>query len=162
MDPLGTPSNRLDPRAKKVWRIYALAGGVLALLLCAALAVAMVLIGGPPLAWLSALAVTLVVLGLWMGPAVETMYRRWRWEITDVEVRLQSGLLIVRRTVIPMARIQHVDTSQGPLLRLFELSEVHVATAAGAHKIPMLADSDAARIRDRIAAIAQVTDDGGL
>ena len=135
MDLPGTPSNRLDPRAKKVWRIYALVAGAFALLLCVALAVTMVLIGGPPAVWLLPLGATLVFGGLWMGPAVQTMYRRWRWEITDVEVRLQSGLIIVRRTVIPMARIQHVDTSQGPLLRLFELSEVHVATAAGKHKI---------------------------
>ncbi len=162
MDLSGAPSNRLDPRAKRVWRIYALVVAAFVLLVCVALAVVMVLIDGPPAVWLVPLAATLVVGGLWIGLAVPAMYRRWRWEITDVEVRLQSGLIIVRRTVVPMARIQHVDTSQGPLLRMLDLSEVHVATAAGKHKIPMLADQDAAGIRDRIAALAQVTDDGGL
>lgn len=162
MGPSGTPANRLDPRAKHVWRIYAVIESTFTLLACVGLAVVVVRMDGPMAAWLLPLIITLGGALLWLGVLVEVMYRRWRWEITDVEVRLQSGLIIVRRTVIPMARIQHVDTSQGPILRLFDLSEVHVSTAAGKHKIPMLADSDAADIRDRIAALAQVTDDGGL
>jgi uncharacterized protein len=162
MDSSGTPANPLDPRAKRVWRYYAVIGSALTLLACVAFVVGMVLVGAPTFVWVLALIVTVVFAVLWIGPSVEIMYRRWRWEITDVEVRLQSGLIIVKRTVIPMARIQHVDTSQGPLLRTLGLSEVHVSTAAGVHKIPKLADEDAAAIRDRIAALAQVTDDGGL
>lgn len=162
MDSSGTPANPLDPRAKRVWRIYAFIGSALALLVCAAFVVGMVLVEAPSLIWVVSLAATVILAVLWIGPSVEIMYRRWRWEITDVEVRLQSGLIIVKRTVIPMARIQHVDTSQGPLLRALGLSEVHVSTAAGVHKIPKLADEDAAAIRDRIATLAQVTDDGGL
>ncbi len=162
MDPSGVPAHRLDPRAKRVWRIYAFIGSALALFVCAAFVAGMVLIEAPTFVWALALVATLVGAVLWIGPSVELMYRRWRWEITDVEVRLQSGLIVVKRTVIPMARIQHVDTTQGPLLRAFGLSEVHVSTAAGVHKIPKLADEDAGAIRDRIAALAQVTDDGGL
>lgn len=162
MDSSGAPAHRLDPRAKRVWRIYALIGSAVALLICAAFVVGMILIEAPTFLWVLALAATVVVVALWVGPSIEIVYRRWRWEITDVEVRLQSGLIIVKRTVIPMARIQHVDTSQGPLLRALGLSEVHISTAAGVHKIPKLADEDAAAIRDRIAALAQVTDDGGL
>ena len=162
MDPSGTPANRLDPRAKQVWRIYAVIESVITLFVCAVLAVVVVRMEGPTVLWLLPFIGTLGGALLWLGVLVEVMYRRWRWEITDVEVRLQSGLIIVRRTVIPMARIQHVDTSQGPILRLFDMSEVHFSTAAGKHRIPMLADSDAADIRDRIAALAQVTDDGGL
>ncbi len=162
MDTSGTPANRLDPRAKRVWRIYAGISCGLALVACVGLAVAMTIVNGPMLVWLLPLIATVVVAILWTTALVEIMYRRWRWEITNVEVRLQSGLIIVKRTVIPMARIQHVDTSQGPLLRMLSLSEVHFWTTAGKHKIPMLADSDAADIRDRIAALAQVTDDGGL
>lgn len=162
MDASGAPANRLDPRAKRVWRVYALSGSALALLACAVFVVGMLLVEAPTFVWVLALIITVIIAVLWIGPSVEIMYRRWRWEITDVEVRLQSGLIIVKRTVIPMARIQHVDTSQGPLLRALGLSEVHVSTAAGVHKIPKLADEDAAAIRDRIAALAQVTDDGGL
>ncbi len=105
---------------------------------------------------------TLVLVVVWLGPVPEIRYRRWRWEVTEVEVRLQHGLFIIERTVIPMVRIQHVDTSQGPIMRAFGLSEVKVSTAAGSHSIPALADEDAAMLRDRIAVLARVTDDGGL
>lgn len=162
METTGAPTNKLDPRAKTVWRIYAGISCGLTALVCVGLAVVMSIVDGPVIIWLLPLIVTVVTAILWMTLLVEIMYRRWRWGVTEVEVRLQSGLIIVKRTVIPMARIQHVDTSQGPILRLFALSEVHFSTAAGKHKIPLLADADAADIRDRIAATAQVTDDGGL
>ncbi len=162
MDPSGAPSNMLDSRAKTVWRVYASAVGIPALIAIVVTAGILIAVGSWAMVWLVPVIGALVLLGLWLGPFVEIAYRRWRWEVTDIEVRLQSGLIIVKRTVIPMARIQHVDTSQGPLLRFFGMSEVHVSTAAGKHKIPMLADEDAAGIRDRIAALAQVTDDGGL
>jgi membrane protein YdbS with pleckstrin-like domain len=61
-----------------------------------------------------------------------------------------------------MVRVQHVDTSQGPIMRAFGLSDVKVSTAAGVHAIPALADHDADALRDRIAVLARVTDDGGL
>jgi membrane protein YdbS with pleckstrin-like domain len=162
MDTSGTPTNKLDPLAKKVWRIHEGISFGIALLVCAGLAIVMALVDGPIIVWVLPLIATVVATIVWMTLVVEIMYRRWRWGVTDVEVRLQSGLIIITRTVIPMARIQHVDTSQGPILRFFGLSEVRFSTAAGKHKIPMLADADAADIRDRIAATAQVTDDGGL
>lgn len=162
MDTSGLPANKLDPRAKTAWRIQIGVTQAFLALFLVVYTVSMVVLGAPVVVWLLPLILVLGAFALWLGPAVELMYRRWRWEVTETEVRLQSGLIIIKRTVIPMARIQHVDTSQGPILRMFDLSEVHVSTAAGPHKIPMLAEKDAAAIRDRIAALAQVTDDGGL
>lgn len=162
MDSSGIPANHLDPRAKSAWRLQIAAGVAVIAFGLVVFTVAMLVLQAPTAVWLVPLVVTVAVIVVWLGPAVELMYRRWRWDVTDTQVRLQSGLIIIKRTVIPMARIQHVDTSQGPILRLFDLSEVHVSTAAGPHKIPMLAEKDAAGIRDRIAALAQVTDDGGL
>jgi hypothetical protein len=106
--------------------------------------------------------VAVVFAVLWLWPVPEIRYRRWRWEVTELEVRLQHGLIVIERTVIPMVRIQHVDTSQGPVMRDFGLSEVKVSTAAGTHAIPALADEDAAGLRDKIAVLARVRDDGGL
>jgi membrane protein YdbS with pleckstrin-like domain len=86
-------------------------------------------------------------------------YRRWRYEVTEDEVDLQEGVMIVRRTLVPMTRVQHVDTSQGPLDRAFGLANVTVATAAGAHKIPALTLEDADVLRDRISQLARVAVD---
>ena len=49
-------------------------------------------------------------------------------EVRDGEVDLQRGVLVRTRTLIPMARIQHVDTRRGPLERRFGLATVVLYT----------------------------------
>ena len=107
-----------------------------------------------------------VAIGVFLAIAVLTVvvvprvrWLRWRYEVSESEVYLLYGLIIRTRTLIPMTRVQHVDTKAGPLLRAFGLSSVTVATAGGEHEIPALADAVADRLRDRIAVLARVTDD---
>ncbi len=163
MDRSPVPANRLDQRVLGVWRVQALVSYVPMLLGMAVLAWVLARISEVPL--LMALAPAILtavwlVLSLTAIPAYR--YRRWRWEVTADEIRLQRGVIIIQRTVIPMVRVQHVDTSQGPINGAFGLSEVHVSTAAGKHSIPALADAHAAELRDRIAELARIGDDGGL
>ena len=63
---------------------------------------------------------------------------RWRYEVRESEIELQHGIFIVKRTLIPMVRVQHVDTSQGPILRKYDLAEITISTAATNHTIPAL------------------------
>jgi len=111
--------------------------------------------------WVVALLWAVVVLGaavgIWPGP--DLRWRRWRYEIGEAEVDLQSGWLTVTRTKIPMTRIQHVDTRRGPLQRRFGLASVVLYTAAGQNEIPALADDVADQARDRIASLANVAQD---
>ena len=162
MEQKGTPSNRLDPRVKTAWRLQTALVAVPLFLLSLLVAGGIGIAGGTLLIAILVPVVTLVVVVVWLGPVPEVRYRRWRWEVTEVEVRLQHGLIIIERTVIPMVRVQHVDTSQGPIMRAFGLSDIKVSTAAGSHSIPALADDDAGALRDKIAVLARVTDDGGL
>ena len=152
----------LDKRVKTAWRLQALAslaplllGGVVFLAFAGLIGIsstipAFVLVG----------IVLVIVVAETVAP--EVRYRRWRWEVREEEIRLQEGLVVVSQTVIPMVRVQHVDTAQGPIMRSLGLSDVHIWTAAGKHTIPALADDHAAQLRDRIAVLARVTDDGGL
>jgi membrane protein YdbS with pleckstrin-like domain len=87
------------------------------------------------------------------------LWRRWRYEIRSLEVDLQRGLLRVTRTLVPMARVQHVDTRHGPLQRRLGLSTVVFYTAAGPTEIPQLAQKTAAEVRDRIAELTQSRDE---
>ncbi|MDZ4170176.1 MAG: PH domain-containing protein [Coriobacteriia bacterium] len=158
----GTPRNPLDPKVKTAWRLQTLVSmalPILGALLFLGLGPTM----GVPLSWpLIVLLCVLIVLLLSQTIAPELRYRRWRWEVLEEEIRLQEGLIVVSQTVIPMVRVQHVDTSQGPIMGALGLSDVHISTAAGRHTIPALADEHAAQLRDRIAVLARVTDDGGL
>jgi membrane protein YdbS with pleckstrin-like domain len=110
------------------------------------------------LAWLAwALAVGVVAVGGVALPLVR--WRTWRYEVRDEEIDLLRGAVVVRRTLIPMTRVQHVDTQRTPLSDLFDLRSVTVHTAAGSHSIPALREGDAAGIRDRIALLAREPDE---
>jgi len=86
-------------------------------------------------------------------------YRRWRYEIYEQEIYIQHGILIVTRTIIPMIRVQHVDTKQGPILKMYKLATVSISTAATTHEIPALVEKDASSLRDRISTLAMVDED---
>lgn len=156
----GEPEKRLDPRAKLLWR------------LTGALQAVPILAGGAfgsyvlvwrtgTLLYLAILpvigALALAVLFIFVLPSL--LWRRWRYEIRPLEVDLQRGLVRVTRTLVPMARVQHVDTRRGPLQRRLGLSTVVFYTAAGPNEIPQLATGTAAEVRDRIAELTQRADE---
>ena len=152
------PLKRLDPRAKLLWRFTG-ALQALPILLGGAFG-SYVLSSGVPLylAVLPALgALALAVVLIFVLPPL--LWRRWRYEIRPLEVDLQRGLLRVTRTLVPMARVQHVDTRRGPLQRRLGLSTVVFYTAAGPNEIPQLAKDTAAEVRDRIAELTRTADE---
>ena len=154
------PSERLDPRAKVVWRISAALNMIP--LLAAALFGSFAMLRWADvttlLGILPGLAVlVLAVFSVFVVPGVR--WRRWRYEIRPDEVDLQRGVWWVSRTLVPLARIQHVDTRQGPLQRRYGLSTVVFHTAAGANQIPELSTPIAAEARDRIADLTREQDE---
>lgn len=100
-----------------------------------------------------------VLAGVVVGVAPGMRWRRWRYEIRPDEVDLQRGIFWISRTLVPLARIQHVDTRQGPLQRRFGLSTVIFYTAAGPNQIPELSTPVAAEARDRIAELTGEQDE---
>jgi membrane protein YdbS with pleckstrin-like domain len=154
------PAERLDPRAKVLWRITGVLN-MLPLLVGAGFASwALVRFGGVSflIGVLPALAVLVLAL-LVVGVAPGLRWRRWRYEIRPDEIDLQRGILWIDRTLVPLARIQHVDTRQGPLQRRFGLSTVVFYTAAGPNQIPELSTLVAAEVRDRIAVLTGEQDE---
>lgn len=86
-------------------------------------------------------------------------WKRWRYEVFEQEIYIQHGILIVSRTIVPMIRVQHVDTKQGPILKRFHLASVTISTAATTHEIPALLEKDASELRDRLSVLARVAED---
>ncbi len=153
------PGERLDPRARSLWRVTGalqalpiLAGGTFG---------SYALYNNEVPAYLAVLPilVTIALAALLVVLLPPLLWRRWRYEIRLLEVDLQRGLLRVTRTLVPMARVQHVDTRQGPLQRRFGLSTVIFYTAAGPNEIPQLASGTAAEVRDRIAELTREADE---
>jgi membrane protein YdbS with pleckstrin-like domain len=147
------PAQRLSPAARWAWRaswvgMCLAAGAVLA-------ALSDVIPQGLAAPIMIVLVVTLFG-GGWIVP--ELRYRRWRWEVREHEIDLQRGVLVLRRTLIPMERVQHVETERNIIGQALELATVKIHTAAGSHEIPLLAEYDAGVLRARIAELARTSD----
>jgi membrane protein YdbS with pleckstrin-like domain len=151
---LGEPSRRLAPKARWVWRAQQLLGWGVAVVVGLGLT-------GPLDGALATLAVVLPVCGLAVGVALvpELRWRRWRWEVRPDAIDIRHGALTVRRTLVPMLRVQHVDTTRDVLEQQLGLASVRVHTAAGSHTIPLLPLSDADEVRERIADLARTADE---
>jgi membrane protein YdbS with pleckstrin-like domain len=86
-------------------------------------------------------------------------WRHWRWEVRPEAIDIRRGTFTIRRTLVPMLRVQHVDTTRGVIEQSLDLASVVVHTAAGSHHIPYLRVADAAEVRDRIADLARTADE---
>ncbi len=85
----------------------------------------------------------------------EIRWRQWQYKVDEHEIDLHHGIWFTRRTLVPVKRVQHVDTRQGPVLRRYALADVVISTAATTHKIPALQDVTADRARSEISRFAQ-------
>lgn len=83
----------------------------------------------------------------WWWPTVR--YRHWTYRLGVDTLDLEHGVAFRTRSVIPYFRVQHVDTSQGPIDRRLGLANLKVQTASSATDadIPGLSTSDADEIR---------------
>lgn len=153
------PMNGLDGKALVVWRWSGAISTLVSAAVLAALTVLTVKFDWP--VWISVVAGLLTVVeGLLVILVVPRLrLSRWRYEIREQEIDLLRGIIVRKRTVIPMVRVQHVDTQQGPLMRKYGLSSVTFSTAAGQHEIPALANEEADQVRIQIAELARVNDE---
>lgn len=154
------PKEHLDPRARTMWYVSES-------IQCAIWVVVVAVIAGVLLRftditrWWVLLAAGIIIVGSIVETAITPAwkYRYWRYEIREDEVDLQHGFVVKTRQLVPMTRIQHVDTRRSPLQQRFGLSSVVFFTAAGSMEIPALSQEIAADVRNRIAELAKVHDD---
>lgn len=154
------PEQRIPRRAVNAWRITGVLGTFLLWLIPAFLAMLTLQGEGPPwwvVYFVAVLAIALTVLYATLIPSIR--WRRWRYQIDEHEIDLQHGIIVVKRTLIPVKRVQHVDTRQGPVLRRYGLSTVAITTAATTHEIPALDDETADHVRNQISNFARIAKD---
>jgi membrane protein YdbS with pleckstrin-like domain len=142
-----------------LWRLEALIGTGVTLLAAVAAAVVIVVTDATPtllvlpvVGWAVIFVVSVIVFP-------RLAYARFRFGIDDEEIDIQRGRVWIERVLVPMARVQHVDTERGPLQRRLGLASVVVHTAAGGFEIPALDLERAVELRTRIAVLARVSDE---
>jgi membrane protein YdbS with pleckstrin-like domain len=144
------PTRTLSREARWVWRGEQLLGWGVAVVVC--LVIAAQLDGAPALA-LRIVPVLCLLAFVVVVPSLR--WRNWRWEVRPEAIDIRHGTFTIRRTLVPMLRVQHVDTTRGVVEQSLDLATVVVHTAAGSHRIPLLSVKDAAEVRDRIADLAR-------
>lgn len=147
----GDAFERLDPRQKWVLRTRtALIGLAPAIALgIADLVLAMEIPWQYGLVSLAAAFVYLVIVALLPG----RRYRRWGYRMGADSIRIVSGWLFRKDTVVPFARVQHIDVARGPIERIFGVSTLILHTAGSYNStvaLPGLAIDDAGRMREQI------------
>jgi membrane protein YdbS with pleckstrin-like domain len=133
--PLRPPAHRVSPAARWLWAVQ---GAVLTAVVAAVvLTLSFVLPDDDVPHWFEVtLAVgrwLLVPLGL-VAVVVEPLwrFRVHRWEVTADAVYTLEGWLTRTWRIVPISRIQTVDTSRGPLQQLLGLTSISVRTASHA------------------------------
>lgn len=121
---------------------------------------ALALLTGPVEA-LAGLALVTALLGLALL-AVQRRYEAWGYLEREDDLLVRRGVLVRRTSVVPYGRMQYVDVTAGPLDRRLGLATVtlHTAAAATDASVPGLLADEAARLRDRLAALGEARQAG--
>jgi uncharacterized protein len=159
MDMRGEPQKRISPKALKVWRLHGVIQTLVLAVLVAGIVVLATIFDWPVWIMAGAIGVLLLFTYLMIFFLPSVRWKRWRYEVREQEIELQRGLLIVKRTLVPMVRVQHVDTVQGPILKRYNLSTITISTAATVHEIPALETGEADELRHSISLLARVAED---
>ncbi len=119
-----------------------------------------------PLAGTVVLAALAGVAVLWVLPAIVVALAVWAliliprqvhavgYAERDDDLLIRRGVMFRALVVVPYGRMQFVDVQAGPLDRWAGVAKVqlHTASAASDAAIPGLPPTEAARLRDRLAA----------
>ncbi|MGK7311221.1 MAG: PH domain-containing protein [Candidatus Longimicrobiales bacterium M2_2A_002] len=147
----------LHPRAVTLWRVTTLFRG--ALITAAVIGAELVFDLPIPTGLLGFAAGLLAVIAAFVLPPLR--YRAWGFALRDRDLFMRHGVLFRTTSIVPHARIQHVDTQHGPIDRWLGLAGVIVFTAGNRGAIltiPALEAGEAEAIRDRLAAQSGVGD----
>jgi uncharacterized protein len=141
-----TPSPRLW--VMRCWEV-----AVLTLLATAVAAI----IAAPDVAIIVVSVAVVIVLGVVCLVAVRRRFHAWAYQEREEDLVVARGVMFRRQSVVPYGRMQFVDVTAGPVERIFKLSTVKLHTAASGSdaRIPGLEQGEAARLRDRLAALGE-------
>ena len=146
-----TPQSQLDPNITYAWRFGRFFRLALVTTPFTALSfpLLMCVFNYKVASLLCGIYLTYHVVWALLWPTLE--YHFFRYDIRNHDFLVQQGVLFRRSSAIPLHRIQHIDTHQGPIDRLLGLSTLMLYTASGVTPdgiIPGLAQEDAQHLRD--------------
>lgn len=159
MKQIPIPTERISPKAITVWRIQDLIFYSFTLLLFSAL-----LFLTHYYHWFDWIRILLLItIGIII---LQTVYKlslhpillqkTWRYSINMDYVQIRHGIFHTFHTIIPMSRIEFVNTKQGPVLRRFDLTKMTIGTITSTMEIPAIPEDDAKKLREQIVYYAKL------
>ncbi|MDX1641485.1 MAG: PH domain-containing protein [Balneolaceae bacterium] len=153
------PFHKLTPRAIRVWQW---SNSIRSLFFFIIPIIYSIVFGSDDFHQWVIISMVIIVFILWLLSIFLMPYlswKNWRYAIDENEIDLKRGVIFKTRTLIPLSRVQHVDTRQGPLLGWYELASVTISTAATTHEIPALDTVLADRVRHQISTYARLAEE---
>lgn len=146
----------LDKKSINVMRINALISGIIILIIVIGAVLIMTSESKENLFNLGfylggGLIAILVLINIIVFPIIR--YKRYKYLVTDEKVEVKKGLFLITRSIIQIKRIQKIELSNGPIDRLFGLSNVNIFTAAGVVDIKFLNNDEAENIVEQVNAL---------
>lgn len=153
------PSEKISKKAVTLWRIENGITGLIQLLVLGGLLFAYYYFNW--YSWVSYILFIIIgyiILKIIFKITIYPIYlqRTWRYEIDKDHIQIKYGYFHRYHVIIPMNRVEYVNTNQGPLLRKFGLSSITIGTIASSHDILAIPVEEAKEVRNKIALLAQI------
>jgi membrane protein YdbS with pleckstrin-like domain len=149
--------HRLSPRVMAYWRWRWL----LSLLPMLELLAGLVIFVPWPDGWIRWSVFTIVAVAGFLGLIVlpPIRYRVFWYAISPTEIDIQHGIVFIKRSVIPMHRVQSLRVERGPIANHYRMANLRITTAAGSMSCSGLGRREADDVCSRISELSDVADD---
>jgi hypothetical protein len=154
---LPTERHRLPARVTRYWRWRAFYSSVPILVLLVTAAI--VLPWGPWWLRWGIVGVFVAVVAACMIILPPIRYRVFWYAISSTEIDVQSGIVFITRSVVPMYRVQTLLSERGPVAGHYRMTNLKIRTAAGSVKLSGLDRGEADELCARIGRLTDLADD---
>ena len=86
-------------------------------------------------------------------------YRVFWYAISSTEIDIQSGIIFIKRSLVPMHRVQTLRTERGPMADHYRMTTLKIRTAAGSVSLSGLDRAEADELCERIGRMTSLADD---
>ena len=86
-------------------------------------------------------------------------YRVFWYAISSTEIDIQSGIIFITRSLVPMHRVQTLRSERGPMADHYRMTTLKIRTAAGSVSVSGLDRAEADELCERISRMTGLVDD---
>jgi membrane protein YdbS with pleckstrin-like domain len=152
-----TERRRLPARVTRYWRWRAFYSSLPLLVLLVSGAI--VLPWGPWWIRWGVVAVFTAVIAACMIILPPIRYRVFWYAISTTEIDIQSGIIFTTRSLVPMHRVQTLQSERGPIADHYQMTTLKIRTAAGSVSLSGMDRAEADELCERISRMTSFADD---